>query len=171
MSNVILIGFMGSGKTAVGRELAGALNMDYLDTDELIIRAENMSISDIFTEKGEEYFRDLETSVIKTLDDYDNFVVATGGGMVLREENVKMLKQLGPLVLLWADPETIYRRIRHEKHRPLLKVADPKAEIRRILDGRKAVYDRVADLKIDTSTMDIESAVKEIKEWLGSKLT
>jgi shikimate kinase len=167
--NIILIGFMGSGKSAVGHELAGQLKMDYLDTDEIIEKTERMSISNIFDHLGEPYFRDLETNVIRTLQDYDNFVISTGGGMVLREENVKMLREIGPLVLLWADPETVYQRVRQETHRPLLNVSDPRAGIKKILDYRTPVYNKVADLKIDTSKMSVEEAVKEIREWLESR--
>ncbi|MFH1347305.1 MAG: shikimate kinase [Candidatus Margulisiibacteriota bacterium] len=167
--NIILIGFMGSGKSAVGHKLAKDLGMDYLDCDELIEKTEKMSINDIFSKKGEPYFRDLETEIIKTLADYDNFVFSTGGGMVLREENVKMLKELGPLVLLWAKPETVYQRVSKETHRPLLNVPDPLAEIKNILDKRTPVYDRVADFKVDTSKLSIDECVKGIKEWLRSR--
>lgn len=167
--NIILIGFMGSGKSAVGHRLAQELKMNYLDTDELIERTEKMSINDIFAQKGESYFRDLETEVIKTLADYDNFVISTGGGMVLREENVKMLKEIGPLVLLWADPEVVYQRVKRETHRPLLNVPDPRREIKKILDYRTPIYNRVADFKLDTSKLNVEEAVKEIRAWLESR--
>ncbi|MFH1684441.1 MAG: shikimate kinase [Candidatus Margulisiibacteriota bacterium] len=167
--NIILIGFMGSGKSAVGHQLAKDLQMDYLDCDELIEKTEKMSINDIFAKKGEPYFRDLETEVIKTLGEYDNFVLATGGGMVLREENVKMLKEIGPLVLLWANPETVYQRVKKETQRPLLNVPDPLAEIKKILDKRTPVYDRVADFKVDTSKLDVAECVKGISKWLKSR--
>ena len=83
--NIILIGFMGAGKSAVGKFLARELSMDYLDCDELVEKTAQMSINDIFAKKGEPYFRNLETEIIKTLQDYDNFVISTGGGMVLRD--------------------------------------------------------------------------------------
>src|SRR3989338_7713935 len=134
--NIILIGFMGSGKSAVGQKLAKELTLDYLDTDQLIEKTEKMSINEIFTRKGESSFRDLETNVIKTLRDYDNFVISTGGGMVLRPENVKMLKEIGLLVLLWAEPEVIYQRVKSETRRPLLKGADSFAEQNKILGPR-----------------------------------
>lgn len=167
--NIILIGFMGSGKSAVGHKLAKELGMDYLDTDELIEKTEELSINDIFSKKGEPYFRNLETEVIKTLGDYDNFVISTGGGMVLRQENVKMLKEIGPLVLLWADPETVYQRVKSETHRPLLNVSDPRAEIKKILDHRTPIYNRVTDLKVDTSKLNVDESVVGIKEWLRSR--
>ncbi len=165
--NIILIGFMGVGKSAIGHALARELKMDYLDTDELIEKTEKISINDIFAKKGEPYFRDLEAEVIKTLENYDNFVISTGGGMVLREENVKMLKEIGPLVLLWADPEVVYQRVKRETHRPLLNVQDPRAEIKKILDYRTPIYNRVADLKVDTSKLDVEECVKEIVKFVS----
>jgi shikimate kinase len=167
--NIILIGFMGAGKSAVGHKLANELKMDYLDCDELIEKTEKTSINEIFEKKGEKYFRDLETEVIKTLADFDNFVIATGGGMVLREENVKLLKQIGPLILLWADSGVVYQRIKEQTHRPLLKVADPRAEIKKILDYRAPIYNKVADLKVDTSKLNVEESVREIMEWLKSR--
>lgn len=167
--NIILIGFMGTGKSAIGHKLAKELGMNYLDCDELIEKTEKMSISDIFAKKGETYFRDLETEVIKTLQDYDDFVLATGGGMVLREENVKMLKEIGPLVLLWAEPKTVFERVRHETHRPLLNVAEPMAEIKKILDLRKPIYYHAADHIVNTTKLTIDEGVREIEEWLKSK--
>lgn len=167
--NIILIGFMGSGKSAVGHQLAKELGLTYIDTDQLIEEKEGISINDIFAQKGEEYFRTLETTVIKELSGTDDYVIATGGGMVLRQENVKMLKQIGPLVLLWAEPPTVYERVKKEAHRPLLNVPDPLAEIKKILDKRTPVYDRVADYKVDTSKLSIDECVKGIKKWLKSR--
>lgn len=167
--NIILIGFMGSGKSAVGHQLARELGMDYLDTDEVIERTEKTSISRLFAGKGEAYFRDLETEVVRTLEDYDNFVISTGGGMVLRDENVRLLKEIGPLVLLWADPGVIHERVRKQTHRPLLKVKDPRAEISRILGKRAPLYKKVADHVVNTDKLDVDGCVKEIKEWLRSK--
>lgn len=167
--NIILIGFMGAGKSAVGHLLAKELDMSFLDTDELIQKTENRSISDIFKTDGEPYFRGLETEVLKTLQDYDNFVLSTGGGIVLREENVPLLKAMGPLILLWAEPEKIHERVKNETHRPLLQVSDPLAEIKKRLEERAPVYNRVCDFKVDTSGISPEQAVKEIREWLESK--
>ena len=167
--NIILIGFMGVGKSAVGQQLAGERGLNFLDTDELIEKTEGRAISEIFKTSGEEHFRELETEVLKTLLDYDNFVLATGGGMVLREENVKMLKEMGPVILLWADPEAVYARIKNETHRPLLNVQGPQAEISKILETRKPVYERAADFKVDTSKLSPAEAAKEIIDWLKSR--
>ena len=164
--NIILIGFMGSGKSAVGHLLAEKMGMQYLDCDELIVQAEKMPITAIFTLKGEKYFRDLETEVIKTLADYDNFVIASGGGMVLRAENVKMLKGIGPLVLLWAEPEVIYTRIQYQTHRPLLQVPDPKAEIETRLMERKPLYETAADYVLNTSKLSVSDSADRIIQWI-----
>ena len=160
---------MGTGKSMIGHLLAQELNMTFLDTDELIQKTENRTINEIFKQDGEAYFRALETEVIKTLQGYDNFVLSTGGGIVLRAENIALLKAIGPLVLLWAEPETIYERVKKESHRPLLQVADPLAEIKKILDKRAPIYQRVCDFKLDTSGLTPEQAVKEIRLWLESK--
>ncbi|MFH1542539.1 MAG: shikimate kinase [bacterium] len=168
MTNIVLIGFMGAGKTAVGQRLADQLQMDYLDTDELIVKTEKKSINDIFSKRGEQYFRDLESTILTTLQDYDNFVISTGGGMVLRPENVKMLKEIGSLVLLWAEPEVVYERIKREAHRPLLKVADPLHEIKERLATREPIYRSAADLTVDTSRLTIDEGVERIKQWIES---
>lgn len=146
--------------------MAKELKMDYLDTDELIARTEKLSINDIFKKKGEPYFRKLETEVIKTLEDYDNFVISTGGGIILLEENVKMLKAIGPLVLLWAEPDAVYARIKEQKHRPLLNVSDPKAEIVKVLQARAPIYNKAADLKVDTTDLKVEEAVARVLEYV-----
>ena len=169
--NIVLIGFMGSGKTAAGRRLAAELKLDFLDTDELIEKAEGRNISEIFAVDGEEYFRVLESEVLKTLQDYDHFVLSTGGGMVLRPENAALLKSIGPVILLWVDPDRIWSRIKHEAHRPLLKVADPEAEIVRRLEAREPFYRQAADQVINTSKLDIDQVIEEIKKWLKSKST
>ena len=136
-----MIGFMGSGKSAIGQELAKELCLTYLDTDQLIEEKEGKSINDIFARQGEEYFRGLETAALRRL-----------------------------LVLLWAGPETIYERVKNETQRPLLKVADPLAEIKKILEQRSQLYNRVADYKVDTSKLSINECVKGIEQWLKSKL-
>jgi shikimate kinase len=167
--NIILIGFMGSGKTTIGHLLARELKMNFLDTDELIQKTDGRTINEIFKNEGEVYFRELETEVIKTLQDYDHFVLSTGGGIVLRAENVALLKTMGPVILLWADAEVVFERVKNEKHRPLLNVADPKAEMVKILESRELIYNRAADYKVDTSKMTPQAAAKEIIEWQKSK--
>jgi len=155
----------------VGHLLAKELKMSFLDTDELIEKTEGRTIAEIFKTEGEEYFRNLETEVLETLQDYDHFVLSTGGGMVLREENVSLLKAMGPLILLWAPPEVVWERVKNETHRPLLNVPDPLAEIKKILEFRTPIYERVADLKVDTSGKSIDVVAQEILTWLKSRST
>ena len=167
--NIILIGFMGVGKSTVGRLLASELKLNYLDTDQLIEQTEARTISEIFRTEGEEHFRSLETEVLETLQDYDNFVLSTGGGIVLKEENVALLKIMGPIILLTADPAAIYERIKQETYRPLLQTADPPAEIIKLLERRRPFYERAAEYTVDTSTAAPGEAAKEIITWLRSK--
>ncbi|MBN3033573.1 MAG: shikimate kinase [Candidatus Saganbacteria bacterium] len=167
--NIVLIGFMGTGKSAVGRLLAAELRFHYLDTDQLIEKAEGRKIAEIFKTDGEPYFRRLETETLQALQDYDNFVISTGGGMVLKEDNIALLKAIGPVVLLKAGPKTIYDRIKSEKHRPLLAVPDPLAEIKKILAYRGPFYDRAADRAVDSSDLTPEAVAKEIITWLRSR--
>jgi len=143
--------------------------MNFLDTDELIEKTEGRAISDIFKADGEEYFRELETEVLKTLQDYDNFVLSTGGGMVLREENVSLLKAMGPVVLLWAEPEAIYERVKSGTHRPLLQVPEPMEEIKKRLELRTPFYKQAADHTVDTSKSSPEEITKDVLQWLKSK--
>lgn len=164
--NIILIGFMGAGKSEIGRRLAKELKCNFLDTDELIEKSDGRKIADIFKEEGEDFFRGLETEVLGTLQDYENFVLATGGGIVLKEENVALLKSMGRVVLLFAEPEVIYARVKSKTHRPLLQVADPEAEIRKILSYRDPFYIKAADFKVDTSKLSPDEVVKGILEWL-----
>lgn len=161
--NIILIGFMGSGKTAVGKALAGELGLQFLDADELIVKAERMSIKEIFAVKGEPYFRDAETRLLKTLGDYESFVLSTGGGMVLRPENAKMLKELGTVVWLRVKPEVVLERLKGDSGRPLLNVKDPAEAVRKLLAQREESYRRAADEIIETSELSIPEVVEEIK--------
>ncbi len=169
MGNIILIGFMGVGKSEIGRMLASELTMNFLDTDLLIEKMEGKTVSEIFKEKGEGYFRDLEEGVVKALQDYDNFVISTGGGMVLRPSNVEGLKKLGPLILLTSEPDVIAERLKSVEDRPLLEVPDKEAEIRKILDVRNPIYHSVADFEIDTSRVTINEAVERIIGYVQSK--
>ena len=158
---------MGTGKSTVGKKIAERLGFSYIDTDEVIEKTEKKKISEIFNEYGEKYFRDLETEVIKTLQDYDHFIIATGGGMVLRDENVKMLKALGPLVLLYTNPDVIFERIKSVQNRPLIE-EDKLDKIKEILKQRDPIYSKVADFKVDTSLLAIDEVVdiilKELKK-------
>lgn len=161
--NIILTGFMGVGKTSIGTRLASDLGYTFVDTDELIESDQKITITEIFSTFGEPYFRDVEARIIRTLLEGENQVVSTGGGAVIRDENREVFKEAGLVVCLTARPEIIYERIKHETHRPLLKVPDPLARIRELLASRAKFYSE-ADLIIDTSEKSVDGAVQEIKE-------
>jgi len=169
MSNIVLIGFMGTGKTEVGKNLAERLGYSFLDTDDLIEKTEKKRISQIFDKKGEEYFRNLETEVIKTLQDYDKFVIATGGGIVLKDENIKLLKQIGSLVLLSAAPEIVLKRLENDNTRPLLKSENKEEKIKEMLSIREPIYNNAADFKVDTSDKDVKTIIEEILSYVQNK--
>ena len=126
MKNIVLVGFMGTGKTTIATQLANRLNMRYVSTDGLIEKREKRTINEIFTKSGEDYFRDVESDVIREVSGMEGLVVDTGGGVVTREENLTNLKSTGVVVCLTADEETIMERTKKYKHRTLLNVEDPK---------------------------------------------
>jgi len=161
--NIILTGFMGVGKTSVGTRLARDLGYVFVDTDELIEADQKITITEIFSTFGEPYFRDVEARVIGSVLAGEGQVVATGGGAVIREENRRAFKENGVTICLTAHPESIYGRIRHETHRPLLQGPGPQEKIRELLAAREQFY-RQADFIIDTSERSVESVITEIKE-------
>src|SRR5262245_3579861 len=121
-SNIALVGFMGTGKSTVGQIVAGMLHFKFLDTDEMIERMAGKRISEIFAAEGEERFRQYETQVVADLRNLTKVVVSTGGGLITRPENLASLKEHSLVVCLWCSAETIYKRVGHQTHRPLLKV-------------------------------------------------
>ena len=141
---------MGTGKTAVGRELARLLQMKLVDVDAEIEGRRDMKITDIFKNFGEPYFRDLETEVIRELSEQKNIVISTGGGAVLREENMAVLRKTGIIFCLYADPQTILDRTGGSNDRPLLNVKDPLAKINELLRIRMPFYEK-AGIMIDTN--------------------
>ncbi len=166
MENIILFGFMGTGKTAVGKLLAEKLNMEYVDMDDIIEEKEKISITKIFATKGEPYFRKVESEVAKEIAEKQGLVVATGGGVVLNPENIRMLEKTGVGICLSASAETIYNRVKDETHRPLLKVKDPLKKIVDLLNFRAPYYAKVSH-QIDTTSMSVPEIVKRIIKIVG----
>ncbi|MGQ3683616.1 MAG: shikimate kinase [Candidatus Loosdrechtia sp.] len=164
--NIILIGFRGTGKTTLGKILAQRLGREFIDADEYLEQKEKKTIKDIFTEGGEKLFRELEGKVIGELCLLDNKVIATGGGVVMREENVTNLKRNGILILLEADADTIYKRIyanaQTQQVRPNLTNLDGYQEIKYLLEYRKFLYDRIADFVINTTDASVPDTIKKI---------
>jgi shikimate kinase len=161
IGNIYLVGFMGTGKTAVGQELAKKKKWQFLDLDRLIELREKRTIADIFAKGGESYFRRLESRVLKEVVSQNNFVVACGGGIVINKENIKVMKETGIIICLSATPEVILKRTSGYLQRPLLNVKDPKKQIELLLKIRQPYY-ALADKTIDTSKSSVKEVVDRI---------
>lgn len=159
--NVALIGFMGTGKTTIGRLVAGLLNFGFLDTDHFIEMRAGKKISQIFQEEGEAKFREYEKQAVQEFTQFRRMVFATGGGLGADPENLDSLKQHSLVVCLWASPETIYERVKNQTHRPLLCVPDPLSAIKELLSKREPVY-RQADILISTDYFQPRDVAQKI---------
>lgn len=166
VQNIILIGFMGCGKSTVGRELKRILHEPWIDTDQLIEQRAGCSITDIFATRGEEGFRQMETDVLQDLLSQieTSTVISTGGGAVLREENREILQKLGYVVWLRADAELIYQRTKKNRDRPILQTPDPRAVIRELLATREPIYRQCAHLVIDVAGLSRSEIAVGIRE-------
>ena len=158
---IVLTGFMGTGKSVVGRRLAERLRLSFVDLDDLIEEAAGMAIPEIFASEGESGFRRREREVIASLATRRDCVIATGGGAVLDPENVRNLKRGAVIVCLWAEPTIILERVGANAHRPLLQAPDRLARIRELLEQRASAYAQ-ADLSVETSDSDVEEVVDRI---------
>lgn len=167
MKNIVLIGFMGSGKTAVGKQLGERLGLPFKDTDSLIEERLGQKINAIFADKGEAFFRDMESQIIDELTAKDNQVLSCGGGAILRNENVNYLRQNGTLIYLKAPFAVLYNRIKSSSNRPLLTANEPEKTARMLWEARQKVYESAADLSLDTSKKSIEQIVKEIEKLVS----
>lgn len=165
VSWVALAGFMGAGKSRIGWELSRRLGLTFVDTDKVIERVSYMRIADIFEHYGEETFRDYETEVVRRTLKLDEAVISTGGGTVTRKVNRDMLKSRGPVVALWASPETIYKRTRRHK-RPLLELGNPLERINELMEARKSAYLDVGTIHISSDGRNSSDVVEEIVERL-----
>ena len=165
--NVILIGFMGSGKTTIGLKLSYKLQMPVEDTDKLIERREGRSISTIFAEDGEAYFREQETKLLEEIKERSYArIISVGGGTPVREENRRLLKECGTVIYLRIRPETVYKRLRNDTKRPLLQCEDPLSRIKELLEARKDAYESCADIIVDVDDCHVEQILGELTEKL-----
>ncbi|MDI6799091.1 MAG: shikimate kinase [Actinomycetota bacterium] len=164
MKNIILIGFMGSGKSTVGKLLAKDLKARFIDLDEEIEKRERRSIKSIFMSDGEEAFRKLEAEMVGEASALKGRVIACGGGVVIDKNNVERLKGSGVLIYLKADLDTLIERATRTSHRPLLEGDDPKEKARSLLETREPLYEAAADRVINTSGLSLDEVVLSIKE-------
>lgn len=161
--NLILIGFMGSGKTTVGYKLSYRLRTPVEDTDKIIEKREGRTISDIFVEEGEVYFRELETEVLREIGQRNySRIYSVGGGTPVKPENRDLLKACGTVIYLRNRPETIYERVKEDTGRPLLQCDDPLKRIRELMEARREAYEECADIIIDTDEITLDEVVELI---------
>jgi shikimate kinase len=160
-ANIALIGFMGAGKTSVGRLVADQLRFDYLDTDEMIQSRTGRTITDIFAKDGEPAFRTLEQQVVEELTGRVKTVISTGGGLPVNPHNLASLKTHALVVCLWASPEKIWERVRNQSHRPLLRGPNPQAKIQELLAAREPFY-RQADVLLNTDIRSVREVAQQV---------
>lgn len=168
-NSIVLIGFMGCGKSTVGQKLAGALSYEFSDTDAMIEAAYGKTISQMFAEDGEEYFRDAETELLRKLSaEAEGLVLATGGGMPMREENAALLRKVGTVIFLEAKIETILERLKNDTGRPLADGEDREKRLRPLYEKRLPVYREAADYILDTEGKSFYAMIEEIKTVAGT---
>ena len=160
--NIFLIGFMGAGKSTIAGELKDKLEMDRVEMDQMIVEKQGMSISEIFDEYGEAYFRNLESNTLIELQKRKQTIVSCGGGVVMREENTDHMKKNGRVVLLTAKPETIYERVKDSDERPILNDHMNVEFISSLMDKRKERYEAVADITVATDGKNVTQICEEI---------
>lgn len=162
-SNIILIGFMGSGKTSVGESLAKKLSCPFQDTDQLIEKKAGITIQQMFETQGEEYFREYETKLLQELKlSLEHTVLSTGGGMPLRKQNARLLKDLGHVIYLKAEAETVLKRLAGDTSRPLLRQSDRRKRVEQLLSERTPLYKWAADHIIETDGKTVDEIIDNI---------
>lgn len=168
MNHIVIIGFMGSGKTRVGKRLAQDYDLPFIDVDRVIMKKMNLSISEIFQRFGEPFYRALETLVIKELiNDKERKVISLGSGLPVQEQNQKYLKQLGTIVYLKGSLETLKKRLETGSNNPLLEGDDKEEKIKKLLKQRDPIYSKYADIEVVTGVKPFEALIEEIKQKLG----
>ena len=163
---IYLTGFMGTGKSTILNCLHEVCGFDKIEMDEQIVQEQGMSIPEIFEKKGEEYFRNLETELVRKISDMDNIVVSCGGGTVMRQCNVDEMKKNGTIVLLTAEPETVYERVKGSHNRPLLEKNMNPEYIKELMEARRPKYEAAADFVIKTDNRTAEEICLEINKRL-----
>ena len=169
MSNLYLIGMMGSGKSVTGKKLAELTGLSFLDLDDEIEKKTGRSIADIFEKQGEPFFRREESALLAEISRTDRQVVATGGGVVLDPANVACMKKTGRVIYLESSGDTLWQRVREKKGRPLLGGADPKTRLFEILERRRSLYEKASGLRVQTDGQTAEVVAKKIFSLLKIK--
>ena len=164
--NIFIVGAMGSGKSSVGRLFAQRCQKQFLDTDHEIENDSKLDIATIFEKYGEEEFRKKETKLLEDLSGLENHIIATGGGIILKQENIDIMKKMGLIVFLDIDLKTQIQRVKYRKHRPLLKKTDLEKRLKILKSERDPIYNTISDYIIDVSTKDKKTVVEEIKNKL-----
>jgi shikimate kinase len=164
---IALVGLPGAGKTTIGRNLARMVNLEFIDTDQLIESRLGSTIRELFDQEGEAAFRKIEASTIEELSERHNCVLSTGGGAVLEEANRQHLSTRFRCVYLRATPQDLFRRLRNDKKRPLLQVSDPLQTITRLFEARDPLYLQVARIVVDTGRPSVSALVEKIARELG----
>lgn len=160
--HIFMIGFMGVGKSTVAKELGSRYQVEEADTDKMIVQKEGKAITDIFADSGEEYFRNVETGILDDLKNMPPGIVSCGGGMVMREINVKKMKEQGTILLLVAEPETIYGRVKDSTDRPILNGNMNVGYIKELMEARRPKYEAAADIVVATDGKTPEQIAEEI---------
>lgn len=163
---IVLIGFMGTGKSSAGRELARRTGRPRFDTDAIVAAQFGMTINEIFSTAGEEKFRDAETEALRQISHSDESIVVTGGGILLRAQNRDLIRELGRVVNLTADEETIFERISRRPNRPLLRTENPRASVCQLMRERQSLYAQAADVTVNTSNLTHAQVADEILSQL-----
>lgn len=164
--NIVLIGFMGCGKTTIGKKLARRKDYEFVDMDEVIVERAGMRITEIFEKFGEAHFRKMEEDLCKELSTAEGLVIATGGGVIKNAENMRLLKENGTVLYIKASPEHIYRNIKNDKSRPLLNCEDKLTRIKELMAERKSLYENGADITAEITGMTSSKAVWYITDIL-----
>jgi len=162
--NIFIIGSMGSGKTSIGKMLAKENNLSFLDTDHEIIRSCGYSIPDIFKEFGEEHFRNLETEQLRKMKALENHVISTGGGIILKNDNRKLMKELGIIIFLDINISSQVDRVKNRKNRPLLNDQNLKDNLLSLKKTRDPIYKKISNYIIDVSGKERDQIINEIQK-------
>lgn len=165
--NLFLVGLMGAGKTTVGKLLAKHLNKHFIDSDHEIEKRTGVKINVIFELEGEDGFRTREEAVVDELTRQQDIVLATGGGVVVRESNRLALRSRGTVVYLRANAEDLWRRTRHDRNRPLLQTENPRARLQELLEQRDDLYRETAHLVMDTGEQNVQKLVRQLEQQLA----